>query len=211
MIEVEYKGGNAVTLTTKNFVLAIDPNVSSLGLKWKEVKNVVEIATENRFLNPNRDDILQLEGPGEYEVGNFTILGIATKRHIDFDGTKQTTTYRVEVGDIKFAIVGNIDAGLTEEVYEGIGVIDILIIPVGGGGYTLDAKEAAKIARHIEPKVVIPVHYADGNINYEVPQDTIEVFNEEFKIPVETTTRYKVKSSSTLPATMTTVMVSRTA
>jgi L-ascorbate metabolism protein UlaG (beta-lactamase superfamily) len=41
---------------------------------------------------------------------------------------------------------------------------------VGNSGYTLDAVGALKIIKQIEPKVVVPTHFADKNVNYEVPQ-----------------------------------------
>ena len=48
-----------------------------------------------------------------------------------------------------------------------LGLLDILIIPIGGGGYTLDANDAAKLIRKIDPKVVMPIHYADKALNYQ--------------------------------------------
>jgi L-ascorbate metabolism protein UlaG (beta-lactamase superfamily) len=113
------------------------------------------------------------------------------------------------VGDVRVAVLGNIDPKLSEDQLEGIGVIDILILPVGGGGYTLDATSAASLVRQIDPKVVIPVHYADDALKYEVPQDTLETFVKELGAPVETAARYKVKAASSLPATLTVVEVTR--
>jgi L-ascorbate metabolism protein UlaG (beta-lactamase superfamily) len=57
-----------------------------------------------------------------------------------------------------------------------------LIIPVGGNGYTLDAVGAAQLIKKIEPKVVIPTHFSDKKINYEVPQAEIELFLKEMAV-----------------------------
>ena len=38
--------------------------------------------------------------------------------------------------------------------------MDVLMIPVGGEGYTIDSSAAQKIISQIEPKIVIPMHYA---------------------------------------------------
>ena len=45
--------------------------------------------------------------------------------------------------------------------------MDILLIPVGGV-YTIDAQGAAKIAASLEPKIVIPMHYADPGSNLKL-------------------------------------------
>lgn len=210
MFDIEYKGGNGVVLSTKKLNAVIDPKLSVIGLKDLAVKDALEIATEARFAINDADAQLSIESPGDYELGPFSVHGVAAQRHLDASDTeKLSTMYRIEVGDVRIAVLGNIDATLSEEQLEGIGVVDIIIIPVGGGGYTLDATSAASLVRQIDPKVIIPVHYADSGLTYEVPQDTLETFVKELGAPVETTARYKVKSAATLPATLTIVEVTR--
>jgi L-ascorbate metabolism protein UlaG (beta-lactamase superfamily) len=53
-------------------------------------------------------------------------------------------------------------------------MIDVLITPVGGNGYTLDPVGALSIIKKIEPKIVIPTHYADKALQYPVPQQSLE-------------------------------------
>lgn len=210
MFELEYKGGNGVVLTSKKATLIFDPKLSLVGLKDIKTKDAVVIATESRFVSGKDDASVVLDGPGEYEVADFTIRGIAATRHVDTpEQEKLATLYRVECGDVRVGILGNIDPKLTEEQYEALGVIDILVIPVGGGGYTLDATSAATIVRSAEPKIVVPVHYAGSGLTYEVPQDSLEVFIKELGAPVEQTPKLKVKSAATLPQTLTVLEVTR--
>lgn len=89
-------------------------------------------------------------------------------------------------------------------------MIDILIVPVGGSGYTLDATSAVALVRTISPKIVVPIHYADSGISYEVPQDSAEVFVKEMGAPVENVSKLKVKNDSSLPTVLTTYILSRT-
>lgn len=210
MFDIEYKGGNTVVISTKKSTLITDPKLSLLGLKDLRPKDGVELATEARFALNDDEARLHIEGPGEYEVGDFSILGTAATRHIDTAADAPLSTiYRIEVGDSRIALLGNIDPKLDEDQLEALGVVDILILPVGGGGYTLDATSAAALARQIDPKVVIPIHYADSGLKYEVPQDTLETFTKEFGVPTETTNKYKVKSSATLPQALTVVELTR--
>jgi L-ascorbate metabolism protein UlaG (beta-lactamase superfamily) len=210
MFDIEYKGGNGVVITTKKTTMVIDPKLSVVGLKDMSVKDAVELATESRFAANNKDARLLIEGPGEYEIGDFSIRGVRTTRHLDTSSDEPISTmYRVEVGDVRLAILGNIADKLDEDQLEALGIIDILILPVGGAGYTLDATAAASLTRHIDPKVVIPVHYADPALKYEVPQDMLETFVKELGAPVEATSKYKVKAASALPPVLTTVEVTR--
>jgi Zn-dependent hydrolase of the beta-lactamase fold-like protein len=210
MFDIEYKGGNAVVIASKKTSLVVDPKVSLLGLKDLKVKDLVEFVTESRFATGKSDAQVIINSPGEYEVGDFTIIGIAATRHIDTpDDEKRSTIYRVECGEVSLGIIGNIAPGLSDEQLESLGVIDILIVPVGGGGYTLDATSAVSIVRAIDPKVVIPVHYRDAALQYEVPQDEVETFIKELGAPVDNVTKFKVKNDSSLPSVLTTVVVAR--
>lgn len=211
MFDIEYKGGNSVVISTKNSTIIADPKVSILGQKDVMVKEAVELGTESRFLVNNAASKLIVDGPGEYEVGDFSIRGMAAQRHIDTeDQEKLATIYRIGVGDVHIALLGNIAPKLSEDELEAIGVTDILIIPIGGGGYTLDATSAATIVRQVEPKIVVPVHYADGALQYEVPQDALETFTKELGAPVEEAgSKLKIKSSSAIPQTLTVVALTR--
>ena len=115
----------------------------------------------------------------------------------------------IEIGDVRIAIIGNIYEKVSDDQLEELGVIDIAIIPVGGNGYTLDATGAANLVRKIDPKVVIPVHYADSALKYEVPQDSLETFVKELGAPVETVPKYKSKGTSSTPPVLTVVELTR--
>lgn len=210
MFEIEYKGGNGVIIATKQTTIVIDPKLSLVGLKDLPVKGNVEIATEPRFVVESPEAQLVIESPGDFEIGDFSISGTAATRHIDAESDEKIATiYRIEVDDTRIALLGNIASKLSEDQLEALGVVDILIIPVGGGGYTLDASSAAVLARQIDPKAVIPVHYADSNLAYEVPQDDLELFTKELGVPVEKVARYKLKNAAALPAVLTVVEVTR--
>lgn len=211
MFDIEYKGGNGVVITTKKATLTIDPKLSAVGLKDHKTKDQIELATEARFVVENSDARIIVNGPGEYEVADFAIRGIAAQRHLDTENDeKMSTIYRIECGDVRICVLGNVDFKLTDDQQEAIGVIDILIIPVGGGGHTLDATSAAGIIRQLEPKVVVPIHYADAGLRYEVPQDTLETFTNELGAPIESVgNKYKVKSAAGLPQSLTVVEIAR--
>ncbi len=210
MFDIEYKGGNTVVITTKKATLVVDPKQSLVGLKDLVVNNAVELATEERFALNSASARLCLEGPGDYGVADFSIRGTAACRHIDTEKDEPLATiYRIEAGDVRIALLGNIADKLSEDQLEALGVVDIVILPVGGGGYTLDATAAAGLVRRIDPKVVIPVHYADKALSYEVPQDELSTFVAEVGAPLETVAKFKVKSVMALPPVLTVVEITR--
>ena len=73
-------------------------------------------------------------------------------------------------------------------------MVDVLIIPIGDHGYTLDGAGALELVKKIEPKIVIPTHYADKAIKYEVPQAELgEALKGLGMEPSETLDRYKIR------------------
>ncbi len=211
MFEIEYKGGNGLVLSTKKASIVVDPKTSVVGLKDLNVKDAIEIATEERFALNAADAKLVIEGPGEYGVADFDIRGVAAQRHLDTESDpKRSTMYRIEAGDIRVALIGNIYEKLTEDQLEQLGVVDIAILPVGGGGYTLDPEGAATIVRAVDPRVVIPVHYNDGALKYEVPQAEVDEFVTALGVPAEDVTgKYKLKNAAALPPTLTIIKLAR--
>lgn len=210
MFEVEYKGANCIVVSTKKASVVVDPKLSVVGLKDASVKDAIELATEARFAVNSADAKLIIEGPGEYGIADFDIRGVAAQRHLDTESDpKSSTIYRIEAGDIRLAVVGNIYEKLNESQLEDIGIVDVLVIPVGGSGYTLDATGAAAITRQIDPKIVVPVHYADDGIKYEVPQSDVDTFVGELGIAVEEVPKLKLKNAAALPATLTIFKLAR--
>lgn len=205
MFDIEYKGGNCVVITTKKTTLVFDPKLSVVGLKDISIPNSVELATEDRLATNGNQAKLHIQSAGEYGVGDCDIKAIAAVRKIDSDESiKNSMIYTVSVADNKVAILGNINDNLTDEQLESIGVIDILITPVGGNGLTLDSHAAARLTKKIDTKVVIPIHYDDPKLKYEVPQDSLDSFVEELKVDKEDAIiKYKVKPNMTYPSSLT--------
>ncbi len=207
-MDIEYKGANCIVITTKKTTVVIDPKLSGVGLKDFTAKNSVVLATQVDLL-AHAEDAVVVDRPGEYEVRDISIVGAAAERLIDHDASLNSTIYRLTVGDITFAVVGHVSTPLTEEQLEAIGVVDVAIVPVGGSGYTLDAHQAVAAVRQIDPKVVIPTHYADKALKYEVPQMDLEPFVKELGAPqVEKTPKWKLKGI--VPDILTLVELERT-
>jgi len=100
-----------------------------------------------------------LNGPGEYEIGNVFITGVAT-----FGDTKQgavrgrNTIFAFNYGGVSVCHLGNLGHVPSQADVEAIGTVHILIVPVGGGG-SLTPAQAAEVIGLFEPGIVIPMNY----------------------------------------------------
>ena len=145
--------------------IVIDPYDEKIGLKLPNLSADILLVTHDHYDHNNvksvKGDPFLIQGPGEYEVKGVFVQGIPSF-HDDKEGKErgQNTIYVIEAEDMKFCHLGDLgQKQLTDEQLEKIDGIDVLMIPVGGT-YTIDSSEAQKVISQIEPKIVIPMHYA---------------------------------------------------
>ena len=109
-----------------------------------------------------------VSGPGEYEISNILIAGVATFHDADRGSQRgKNTVYLMEVDGISVCHLGDLGHVLTAEQVEDIGDVDVLLLPVGGLA-TIDARMAAEVIRQLEPKAVVPMHYKTEAISWEL-------------------------------------------
>ncbi len=193
-MDIQYHGGTSIRITTKKSQTVTDP-ASDVYTSKIDLKKVDFVLASQEALKPKVDnDLFVINFPGEYEFEDCSVKGIATQAFSEASGDKSATMFRVSTIDTKVLITGNINEKLTDEQLESIGVIDILVVPVGGSGYTLDAVGAATVVRAIEPKLVIPVYFAEDGVKYEVPAASLDAFVKELGAPLdEIVDKYKIK------------------
>lgn len=208
-MEIQFYGANCVRLTTKKAGIVVDDNLKELGLKPVAKPEDLLLSTDSQESPPETAQLL-IDKPGEYEASETSIHGIAARSHMDEEGKRSATIFKLVVDDIRVAITGHIYPELDDEQLEKIGTVDVLIVSVGGGGYTLDATGAMNVVRKIEPKIIIPTHFADKNINYPVPQAKLdEVLKNIPMEPGEAVPKLKLKSSSDIPEIIRLVILER--
>jgi L-ascorbate metabolism protein UlaG (beta-lactamase superfamily) len=91
-------------------------------------------------------------------------------------------------------VTGHIYPDLDDKQLEAIGIVDVMVVPVGGNGYTVDPVGALKLIKEIEPKLVVPSHYADKALKFEVPQQELGNALKELAMePKETVAKLRLK------------------
>lgn len=195
-MELQFKGANCLRIITKNAVTVVDDNLASLGLKSQSKVDVRLYSHQMLKSDKAVDDAFMIDGPGEYEIKGVSVIGIPARAHMDEAGVPHTAAiYKIIASGISMAVIGHIYPELSDDELEAIGLVDIVVIPVGGAGYTLDAVAAAKIVKKIGPKVVIPTHYADKGVKYEVPQSELADFLKEVGTEPIIEDRIKLKAA----------------
>jgi L-ascorbate metabolism protein UlaG (beta-lactamase superfamily) len=72
-------------------------------------------------------------------------------------GKNAVFVFRVD--NICIAHLGDLGHVLTPEQLKMLGKIDILLVPVAGGMYTVTATEAREVTKQVNPKIAIPMHF----------------------------------------------------
>ncbi len=100
-----------------------------------------------------------ISGPGEYEVGGIFIKGFPTETVYKKE-KRINTIYSVIFDNISLCFLGALSdpKSITNETKEGVGDVDILFVPIGGGD-VLTPAAAHEASLLFDPKMIIPMHY----------------------------------------------------
>ncbi len=191
-MELQFYGGNCVAMTHKGTRIIVDDNLAELGAKSITKPGDVALFT-GQYENapPAR---LTFTSPGEYEVVDTSVIGIPARLHTEEEDKIGATMFKLVTGELSVLFTGHIYPELNDFQLEAIGTVDVLVVPVGGNGYTVDPVGALKLIKAIEPKLVIPTHYADKDLQYPVPQqDLADALKEMAMEPKETVSKLKLK------------------
>lgn len=106
-----------------------------------------------------RETPFVIDEPGEYELLGISVWGIPSFHDNEHGALRgPNTIIMVKMDGVHVVHLGDLGHELTDGIVDKLGVVDILLIPVGGV-YTIDAKQAMALIEEVEPSVVIPMHY----------------------------------------------------
>jgi L-ascorbate metabolism protein UlaG (beta-lactamase superfamily) len=184
MAEIKWFGHACFRLRSRDATILTDPVPRSFG--YKVDKQKVDIVTiSHDHPGHNNVDLASGEpklvnGPGEYEMNDVFITGIATW-HDEQKGAEhgRNTAYLFDLEDLVVCHLGDLGHTLTEAQVESMSSADVVIIPVGGGT-ALDATKAVEVIGQLEPKIVIPMQYQTPSGDSQ--RDPLERFLKEMGI-----------------------------
>ena len=204
-MEITYLGAGCVRLSGKRLSVIANPFDDSYGLGAISAKaDLVTTTTVDGY--PKLGETMVFNTPGEYEIKGSMITGVSAKLHTD-EGGHNATVFSIIIDGINVVITGNISGKLDQTQLEPLGKVDVLVIPVGNHGLTMDSQGASEVMAQLEPSYVVPVHYADGKTKYPVDQDGVDSFLKELGAAPEALSKFKV--SGEMPTETQVILLSR--
>lgn len=214
-MEIYYLGHSAFKIKGKSSVVVTDPYGPECGKFPRGVEaNIVTVShdhTDHNQVQLLAGNPFVVNGPGEYEIGGISVVGVPTW-HDEEQGGKRgvNTLFVVEMDGLRLAHAGDLGHKLSQEQLEEMGPVDLLMIPVGGE-YTIDAKMATEVVKQVDPWVVIPMHYQQPGLDKQTfgGLTGVELFLKEMGKPDVVAVPKLAISEDRLPSELQVVVLER--
>ena len=109
-----------------------------------------------------------IKGSGSKTIKEISIKGISTYHDPSKGSERGTNTiFAIKLDNIQLCHLGDLGHLLSDKDLAEIGPVDILLIPVGGF-FTIDSKEATRVAEQIKPKILIPMHFKTEKCGFPI-------------------------------------------
>jgi L-ascorbate metabolism protein UlaG (beta-lactamase superfamily) len=171
-VDVTWLGHGCFRLRGRNAAVVTDPFPPSIGIKLGRLDaQIVTVSHEHEnhaYFSAIPNARYRISGPGEYEVAGVGVIGFDTfhdAQHGEVHG--RNTVYLIELDDVRVCHVGDLGHKLGDDHLETLGNVDVLLVPVGGRT-TMSAVQAAEVVRQVEPRVVVPMHFAIPGLKIEL-------------------------------------------
>jgi L-ascorbate metabolism protein UlaG (beta-lactamase superfamily) len=183
-MDVTWLGHGCFRLRGRNAAVVTDPYPPAIGLKLARMDaDLVTVSHDHEnhsYTQVVRDGAYEIHGPGEYEVAGVSVIGVPTFHDAE-KGTKhgRNTVYLIEIDDVRICHLGDLGHKLEDAEAEAVASPDVLLVPVGGRT-SMNAAQAAEVVRQLEPRFVVPMHYAIPGLKLEL--DSIDRFLKEMGV-----------------------------
>lgn len=180
---VKWLGHASFLITTGSTRIITDPFDEKLGYPYfpreAEVVTVSHQHWDHNAASCVGGQPQVIAEPGLYDIGDVLIQGYPTF-HDQQKGRErgENTVFKISAEDINLLHLGDLGHILSQEQVEEIGLVDILLLPVGGK-YTVGPDEAFEIMHQIKPRVVIPMHFMTPHLSFELAP--VERFTSKFE------------------------------
>lgn len=208
-MEITWYGHSCFRLTERNYATVVtDPfDNKSIGYDALRLKSDIVTVSHDAPGHSNTDAVKGvshvIDGPGEFEIGGVFITGVQSdsvssgrKKSKNSETLPRNTVYVFDYDGITVAHLGDLNVTPTQSEIESLGTVNVVLIPVGGGG-GLNAAKAAEVISLIEPNLVIPMHYSTPATKLSL--DSLNKFIKEMGLSQSATQASLKVSRSSLP------------
>ncbi len=205
-MEITWHGHSCFRITERGMASVVtdpyDPEVVGVDPGKRLGADIVTISCDDpahNYLKAIRGKAFEITGPGEYEVGGVFITGVrinGSKKKRASDAIRNTV-YVIDYNGLKVVHLGELNDVPNQTEVEGLGEVNIALVPIGGRT-SLNAAKAAEVISLLEPSIVIPMHYAMRDSLMKL--DPLSKFLKEMGLTaIETEESIKLTSTSALP------------
>lgn len=181
-MEITWYGHGCFRIRSKEATVVTDPcdkNTGySLGRPTADLVTVSCADPAHNAVSSVAGDPKVVDGPGEFEIAGASLVGVSTWLGKD-KSSGRNVSFVFELEDMRVGHLGGIGHVPTSDQVEEMGSIDILLVPVGGGG-ALDGPPAAEAVSLLEPKLVIPMHFQTDSDKHKL--DPVDRFLKEMGV-----------------------------
>ncbi|PIR13452.1 MBL fold metallo-hydrolase [Candidatus Falkowbacteria bacterium CG11_big_fil_rev_8_21_14_0_20_39_10] len=169
----------------ESVTVVTDPFDKATGLKVPNFEAQIVTVSHGHHDHNNigalRGHPFVVDSAGEYDIRGVMINGVESY-HDAKEGRERgkNIILKISLDGINIVHLGDLGHVLDNKQLEKLEGTDILLIPVGGNNYTIDAKKAVEVVSQIEPRIVIPMHYKTKGSKINV--DGVEKFIKEMGI-----------------------------
>jgi L-ascorbate metabolism protein UlaG (beta-lactamase superfamily) len=197
-LDVTWLGHGCFRLRGRGAAVVTDPYPPAIGLKLQRLEaNLVTVSHEHENHNYTQvvRDAYEIRGPGEYEVAGVSVIGVPSYHDAEKGARHgRNTIYLIEIDDVRVCHLGDLGSALDDAEAEAISAPDVLLVPVGGRT-VINAAQAAQVVRQLEPRFVVPMHYAIPGLKLEL--DPLDRFLKEMAVTAaEPQPKLSVQASS---------------
>lgn len=181
-MKIKWLGHSCFKITGSNGTrILTDPFDDNVGYTVPSVEADIVTTSHNHY-DHNYTDCVRgqfevLTRAGDHFLKNVPIVGVHTC-HDDEYGAKRgdNIVFVYEMDNIRVCHLGDLGHLPTVDQLQQIGLVDVLLIPVGGI-YTLDPELAMQVIDLLKPKVILPMHYKTSVLRFEL--GTVDAFLEK--------------------------------
>ncbi len=164
-MEITWLGGSATRIFSGDVVLIADPSdemppgvearVAVVSNRLAERSAVYAVAGEPR----------RIDGPGQYEVLGYNIVGIGSALSAAEGERRVNTIYVIRREGLSVALLGELSDKPNARQMRRIGEVDVLIAP-SAAGEALGTKRMSELVNALSPGIFIPIGYeSDGPLD----------------------------------------------
>jgi L-ascorbate metabolism protein UlaG (beta-lactamase superfamily) len=164
-MEIFWYGHSCFRITERNMATVVTDPYDHTEVGYSELKLKADIVTvshdapDHSYVKAVKGADWKITGPGEYEIGGVFLTAVPTGKGNNKKGGISNMAYVFDYDGVNVAHLGDLKAVPSRKDVEAFGSVDVLLVPVGGGG-GLNAAKAAEVVNLIEPGIVVPMRFS---------------------------------------------------